>query len=185
MDELITSMVEIGNPIGNLYRGRHVLVLVVDTNGDFILGKKKDFYPTHIARLLGGGIKDDEDPALAAKREIGEELKVVLPIESFASLCSVITKASTSQGLMEMQTWIFAVHLPNAAKIEPGDDISCVKMYSPEQYSMLIEAMEGLTGEFNADEFSFRWSDWGKIYAPLHRYALEYYRKLNDNLGQA
>lgn len=33
-----------GKPIGNLYRDRHVLILVQNKEGNFLLGEKADFY---------------------------------------------------------------------------------------------------------------------------------------------
>ncbi|MFA6158021.1 MAG: NUDIX hydrolase [Candidatus Paceibacterota bacterium] len=180
MNNLITEKVVINNPIGNLYRKRHVLVLVIDKNSNFILGKKKDFYPDHVARMLGGGIKENEDPKIAAKREIEEELLASIPIESFRELCSVITSAATSEGDMEMQTWIYSVRLPDSADIKPSDDITGIQIFTQKQYESLIKDIMDLSGEFVTDKFSFLWADWGKIYGPIHKYALDSFRKMGN-----
>ncbi|MDP3875098.1 MAG: NUDIX domain-containing protein [bacterium] len=177
MNNLITEKVVINNPIGNLYRKRHVLVLIVDKDSNFILGKKRGFYPDHVARMLGGGIEEDEDSKIAAKREIMEEILVDIPIESFKELCSVITQAITSEGEMEMQTWIYSVQLPDFADIKPSDDITGIQMFNQKQYENLVKDMLALSGEFVTDKFSFLWSDWGKIYGPIHKYALEHFRE--------
>lgn len=177
MINLITERVTINNPIGNLYRKRHVLVLVVDKNSNFILGKKKGFYPDNVARMLGGGIKENEDPKDAAKREIAEELLVYTPIESFKELCSVITQASTTEGDMEMQTWVYSFHLPGSADIKPSDDITGVQIFTQDQYEKLVSNIMELSGEFVTEKFSFHWADWGKIYGPIHKYALDCFRE--------
>lgn len=177
MNNLITEKVVISNPIGNLYRKKHVLILVVDKGSNFILGKKKDFYPDHVARMLGGGIESAEDPKVAAKREIEEELLVNIPLESFKELCSVITHATTSEGEMEMQTWIYSVYLPESANIKPSDDITGIQIFTYGQYENLIKDMMDLSGEFVTDKYSFLWSDWGKIYGPIHKYAFDYFTK--------
>lgn len=180
MNKSIIEKVVINNPIGNLYRKNHVLVLVVNRDKNFILGKKKDFYPEHVARMLGGGIKEGEDPAQSAKREIEEELTVVVPIDSYRLLGSVVTQASTSEGDMEMKTWIYSVELPDSSSIKPSDDISSVQVFTRDEYVDLIKSITDLSGEFITDKYSFLWSDWGKIYGPIHRYGLEWYEEASD-----
>jgi 8-oxo-dGTP pyrophosphatase MutT (NUDIX family) len=169
--------VVIDNPIGNLYRKNHVLILLVTDSGSFILGKKKNFYPDHIARMLGGGVDEGEDPLLAAQREIKEELQIEISTDEFWSLCTVTTQAQTSEGPMEMKTHIYAVTLDNADSAKPSDDISGIEIYTPQQYVILVDQMRDLTGEYVTDKYSFKWSDWGKVYAPIHRLALDEYNK--------
>jgi len=180
MNNLITEKVIINNPIGNLYRKRHVLILVVDNDSNFILGKKKGFYPDHIARMLGGGIEENEDPKIAAKREIEEELLVDVSIDYFKELCSIITQASTNEGDMEMQTWVYTLKLPDSTVIKPSDDITGIQVFTQEQYDNLLKDMLSLTGEFVTDKFSFLWADWSKIYTPIHKYAIDCFRKINS-----
>ena len=130
--------------------------------------------------MLGGGIKDNESPKVAAKREIEEELLVSIPIESFKELCSVITSATTSEGEMEMQTWVYYVRLPDSAQIKPSDDITGIQIFSQKQYENLIKDIMGLSGEFVTEKFSFFWADWAKIYGPIHKFALEYFRETKN-----
>ncbi len=176
MNNFATEKVVINNPIGNLYRKSHVLILVVNKEGNFVLGKKKDFYPNRIARMLGGGINEDEDSIHSAKREIQEELMISISLASFKPLGVVITKDVTKEGDMEMQTWIYSVGIPDSSKIKPSDDISGIQIFTPERYILLVEEMTNLSGEFITDKFSFFWSDWGKIYAPIHKHAPEWYK---------
>ncbi|MDP1625050.1 MAG: NUDIX hydrolase [bacterium] len=162
-----------GNPIGNLYRKNHVLVLVGDGEGNFILGKKKDFYPNHISRMIGGGVKEAENPSNAAQRETKEEFGLDIPVSEFKPLCVVNTLADTTEGHMEMQTSIYFVAINKSQTIKPSDDISGIETYSQAAYENLIRAMEQLTGKFVTEKYSFEWKDWGKVYAPIHRLALE------------
>jgi len=180
MNTTVTEEVVINNPIGNLYRKNHVLILIVDEQGKFILGKKKDFYPSHVARMLGGGIKDGETPARSAQREILEELGVDIPFSSLNTLGSVVTKADTLEGAMEMQTWIYQVLLPKSTIINPSDDISGIQLFTQTEYINLIQDILNLTGEFKTDKYSFSWADWGKIYGPIHAHALEWYKNHKD-----
>jgi ADP-ribose pyrophosphatase YjhB (NUDIX family) len=180
MNKSVIEKVVINNPIGNLYRKNHVLVLVVDKDKNFILGKKKDFYPENISRMLGGGINTGEDPVQSAKREIKEELTLDIPVNSFKLLGNVITQALTTEGNMEMQTWIYSVELPDIVGIKPSDDISGVQFFTYKQYVDLIQTMSSLSGEFITNKFSFLWSDWGKIYGPIHQYGLEWYTNICD-----
>lgn len=165
----------IQNPIGNLYRKNHVLVLIVTIDGSFILAKKLGFYPNHIARMLGGGIKENEDPRAAARRELLEELALPLDEKAFRKLGEVETHAQTTEGLMCMTTHLYTVALPKDADMVPGDDITGIARYTREEYIMLVGSMNELHGEYVTDTFSFSWHDWGKIYAPIHEFALKTY----------
>lgn len=164
--------ITIQNPIGNLYRKKHVLIFIEDINGNLILGSKKDFYPANIDRMLGGGMEEGEEPITAAKREIEEETALNIPIDFYSLLGSVKTKAHTSEGSMEMETWICHLKFSESMNICPSDDISDIKVYTPDQYRTLIERMRNLSGEFKTEKFSFLWLDWGKIYAPIHQAAI-------------
>lgn len=176
MTKTYKEIVAIDNPIGNLYRKRHVLVLLVTPEGRFVLCKKKNFYPDHIARMLGGGIGENEDPKIAAMREIKEEIDVDIPLDEFKPLCTVETQADTAEGPMAMTTYIFSAKIDNVETLKAGDDISGIESYSLEEYKALVDEMRRLTGEYVTDKFSFKWADWGKIYAPIHDFALQEYR---------
>lgn len=44
--------------------------------------------------------------------------------------------------------------------------------YTHPEFMALIDTMQHLTGEYSADTFSFRWEDWGQMYAHIHHQAL-------------
>jgi 8-oxo-dGTP pyrophosphatase MutT (NUDIX family) len=179
MNKQFIEEVQINNPIGNLYRKSHVLILVEKEDGSFILGKKKGFYPDHIARMIGGGIDPDEDSRVAAQREITEELTIDLALESFKKLFEVITRAKTSEGDMEMITHVYHVVVSNedVKKITASDDLSDTSTYTKDEYLELINDMNKLDTDFVTDTFSFSWADWAKIYAPIHQYVIGEYKK--------
>ena len=181
-DNLYTNDVKIDKPIGNLYRKNHILVLIKDKNGKYILGQKKNFYADGMARMLGGGLNDNEDPKEAAKREILEETKIDVDSSDLFSLGTVITKADTIEGIMYMNVNLFGLVLKDDVIFEPSDDISGIKSYSQQELEKLIKDMFELEGEFRNDKFSFLHNDWGRIYGFIHDIALRNFLK-HENIS--
>lgn len=169
--------VKIGNPIGNLYRKHHVLILIELNDGKFLLGTKDAFYPKHIARLVGGGRNESEDAVRCAQREVFEELALSIPIERFIPIAKVITEAETTEGSMQMDTGIFGIKLDinEERQIVAGDDLSGYKVFNSEEYYDLVRDIFQLNGAYQADTFSFEWKDWGVIYGPIHEIAMSGY----------
>lgn len=54
MNKKLSKYFQTGNPIGNLYRNRHALILIEDQENKYLVGEKKNFYPEGIVRLIGG-----------------------------------------------------------------------------------------------------------------------------------
>jgi 8-oxo-dGTP pyrophosphatase MutT (NUDIX family) len=165
--------VTIGNPIGNLYRKNHVLILIQLKNGNFLLGKKQGFYPDHMARFVGGGVKNDEDSVSAAKREIAEELKIEVDKNHLIHLAKIITNAMTAEGDMSMTTNVYGLILDTELKLTASDDLTGLIELTTCQFEDLIRDMYSLTGTLTTDTFSFDWHDWGKIYGPIHEMSLK------------
>jgi len=169
--------VTIDQPIGNLYRKNHVLILVKNNHGKYILGQKKNFYADGISRMLGGGLNDGEDPQTAAQREIEEELKLKLNRDNFFPLGQIITKANTAIGVMYMKVYLFGLILKEDVDIVANDDISGISAYSEKDLELMISKMFKLTGEFRNDNFYFLHNDWGRIYGFIHELALKNFKK--------
>jgi 8-oxo-dGTP pyrophosphatase MutT (NUDIX family) len=165
--------VTIGNPIGNLYRKNHVLILLKNFQGKYILGKKSGFYPDHIARLVGGGVDENETPIKAALRELKEELKIEKSEVDLKHLSEVQTNAQTNEGNLTMKTNIYFCQLNENDKYVASSDLTGVAELSYEEFKNLIVEMDKLTTEFVKPNFSFKWSDYGKIYSPIHKMALD------------
>jgi len=167
-----TFEVTIGNPMGNLYRKNHVLILIQLNNGNYVLGKKHGFYPDHIARFIGGGVEKEEDPILAAKREIEEELKIDIDKDNLVHLAKFITNAKTSEGEMSMTTNVFSLVIDRELKLIASDDLTGLVELTLNQFRELVSKMYSLTGTLITEKFSFDWQDWGKIYGPIHELSM-------------
>jgi ADP-ribose pyrophosphatase YjhB (NUDIX family) len=173
--------VKINNPIGNLYRKNHALILV--KQGDkYILGKKKHFYPSDFARMIGGGINEGEIPQDAAVRELKEELNTDIKLLKLEYVAQLKTIANTAQGEMIMTTHIYFTQLDDSQIIIPSDDITGVGYYSEKELQKLIFSMSQLQGTYKDKEglFNFDWQDYGKIYEPIHQIAFEYAKNKNS-----
>jgi ADP-ribose pyrophosphatase YjhB (NUDIX family) len=69
-----------------------VSVVITNLGGDVLLLKHS--YGPDVWALPGGGLKPGEDPLLAARREVREELGIELPaIELFATMEEVISRS--------------------------------------------------------------------------------------------
>jgi 8-oxo-dGTP pyrophosphatase MutT (NUDIX family) len=170
--------VKINNPIGNLYRKNHALILI--KQGDkYVLGLKKHFYPANFARMIGGGINEGESPKAAAIREVKEELNY--QTESVEYIATLKTIANTAQGEMIMTTHIYFLEIPFNTQLEVGDDVTGLKYYTEQELQKLIFGMSQLTGTYHGEDylFHFDWEDYGKIYEPIHQIAFEYAKNNN------
>ena len=165
--------VKVGNPIGNLYRKNHVLILVKTSDGKYILGKKAGFYPDHIARFIGGGVDLGELPIDGAVRELKEELKVSKDKTEIKHLIELVTEADTNEGVKIMTTNIYLCQLLVGEKYSANDDVSSLVIIDFNEFLNLIIEMGKLDTEYTCDKFSFKWSDWAKVYMPIHKLALE------------
>ena len=169
--------VKIGNPIGNLYRKNHVLVLIQLSNGNFLMGQKKGFYPDNISRFIGGGVEKGEDILKTAQREVEEELKIDINLNKFTHFAEIATNATTNEGEMSMVTNIFGVVIDKDLKLTASDDLSGVVELTPSQFNQLVFEMNTLTGTLVTEKFSFNWEDWGKIYGPIHETSMAEFLK--------
>lgn len=170
---VFTQQVSIGNPIGNLYRKNHTLILIQCSDGCYVLGKKLGFYPDHIARFVGGGVNPGEDPDAAAVREIEEELGLAIVKDRLDKLVVVETSADTSEGPMAMTTTVFGLSIDSSSGLVANDDLTGIAKMTLHQIEGLVEDMINLTGTYQTSKFSFEWNDWGKIYGPIHKVAIE------------
>ena len=170
----------IGNPIGNLYRRNHVLILIQLNDGNYVLGKKHGFYPDHIARFIGGGVKEGEDPVMAAKREIEEELKIDIDKDNLVHLARFTTNAKTSEGDMSMITNVFSLVIDKDLKLTASDDLTGLIELTSNEFQNLISDMYSLKGTLRTEKFSFDWQDWGKIYGPIHEFSMNEFLMKRD-----
>jgi 8-oxo-dGTP pyrophosphatase MutT (NUDIX family) len=168
------NKVNINNPIGNLYRKEHSLILVKQAD-KYILGLKQHFYPRGFARMIGGGINLGETPLEAAKREVFEELSYVVANE-IEFVASIKTIAETAQGEMIMNTHIFYLEIESDTELVVGDDVTGLQYLTDKEFQKLIFSMSQLQGTYNEKEglFNFDWKDYGVIYEPIHQIAYDF-----------
>jgi hypothetical protein len=44
----------------------------------------------------------------------------------------------------------------------------------------LVKDIVNFSGEFVTEKFSFLWTDWGEIYGPIHKYALDHFKGIEN-----
>lgn len=165
--------VTLDRPFANLFRKRHVLVVVMDEKGDVVLGKKRN-YPEGISRLMGGGVDEGEEYETAAIREIKEEMNVENP--TITPLLMVNIKAVTPGDEYLLETMIYLLNT-ELSKIIPGDDTDGLQIMKPSGLLDMADRYEHLSGVFVSGDYSHNWSDYGKVYGPIHR---RVYQELKD-----
>lgn len=166
---------KLNKPIANLYRDRHVLIVCLDENGKVILGDKPDFYPEGITRLIGGGINKDEDAKDAALRELHEEIGIKIPKKSLKDLCEIDINAEADGVVYHLITYLYKTEI-NSHNIKTGDDVSSVSALSLDQLKQLADKYESLPSDLvfcHSSGYTHLWSDYGKVYGPIHRIVYE------------
>lgn len=182
-NSIFIDELKIDKPIGNLYRENHTLVMFQDSKNNFVMGQKTGFYPPNMSRMLGGGLKDSEDPKIAIAREIEEETKVKIASSEVFEIGRTITKAHTVEGIMYMNVYLYGVKLKDKVEIRPSDDITDVITYDLNSLQILFENMYKLDGEFRNDKFYYLFDDWGRIYGFIHKIALKNFLKYENSLS--
>lgn len=157
-------------------RRQTTLILVRNTTGNFLLGCK-DIYPEGIARMVGGGVDGDEDPHLAAVRELGEELQLSIEPNRCIPLAKVENTITHNEGTYTYVVWLHFLQLKSDEIPHASDDIDALIEVSESELQALIERYSKLSTQTD-EELGFAWSDYGKIFTKVHQIALEEYKKL-------
>jgi 8-oxo-dGTP pyrophosphatase MutT (NUDIX family) len=174
----INLEVELQHSFGNLYRKRHVLLLVHDSHGNVYTGAKANFYPENISRLLGGGMDEVESPITAALRELKEETGLDVKAEELHLFVEVQILAHTPEQDFNLTTYM--VRLQTNSQLIADDDVSSImKLTIPELYK-LADAYEAfpLDSWYIDGDYKHTWSDYGKVYGPIHRIAADHLNEL-------
>lgn len=153
-------------------RGRHVLILVENADGEFVLGAKKQ-YPEGIQRMVGGGVEGDEVASVAASRELHEELGVTVAPDQLRHLFT-LTAEITLRGTDQRYTFVtdvFHVNLGDEA-LQPSSDLDGLVYVRRSELEKLIDRYQHLSTEVDPQKH-FAWADYGQLYGPMHQLALE------------
>ncbi len=158
-------------------RGRHVLIVVRDTENKFILGSKK-IYPPYIYRFVGGGINPGEEVGIAAKRELEEELKIRIDEKYLKPIAKFTVQVSNTNEQYKFETFLFA--LTTALRpdtLTASDDLDGLAHLTKEEVFELARRYKKLSNDlvdlWGDKERLFSWSDYGKFYSEVHRIAME------------
>ena len=160
----------------NLLRNRHALIVVKDASGNYVLGRK-NIYPKGIVRFVGGGIKDGEDPARGAQRELCEEFGFGVLPEKIRKLAEIHAEITSRGKKVLFTTHLFFSDIGNT-KVKPSDDLDGVDHLTVEEMRALIQKYAHLSSDLvivkqpNEVKESFRWSDYGAFYSQVHQIGL-------------
>ncbi len=162
-------------------RGKHVLILLRNSQKKFILGTKKH-YPEGISRLVGGGMEGDEDPLFAAQRELEEETHYKAPLDDLKALAEIqseltLSNSSNTQKPFLFTTYLFFLDIGDQS-LKASDDLDGLAELSESEYLQLIANFYQLSKEQRPGQ-SFRWYDYGQLYGRIHQLAFDRLKALN------
>ncbi|MEI7603987.1 MAG: NUDIX hydrolase [bacterium] len=162
----------IQKPFGNLFRKKHVLVVIIDKNNNLVLGMKPNVYPDGISRFIGGGIHKNENTLIAAKRELFEETRIYTDKSNFKELMTVIIDVKDqTQKLYHLVTYIYVFKLQDNI-ITPSDDIKNIEILNLEELYMLSKRYFSLPNDqwkYKDENKLYSWGDYGKVYGYIHK----------------
>lgn len=159
-------------------RGEHVLIVLKDMEGNYVLGAK-DIYPEGIYRFVGGGL-DGNGPIEGAARELEEELGITVESMVLTELAIIEATIESVEKEYHFKTHLFYYYLSDQA-VNPADDLDGVKRLTIPEMEALIQRYTQLSTELvSVDDrkpVRFRWSDYGKLYGPIHQIGLDLTKK--------
>jgi 8-oxo-dGTP pyrophosphatase MutT (NUDIX family) len=150
-------------------RGEHVLILLRNKDGKFVLGEK-NLYPEGIVRMVGGGM-DGDTPPVGASREMAEELGITVEPDDLTFLMSVKAEITADSEMVHFTTHLFFYQLSDEV-LHASDDLDGLAHLSEAEYFELIKRYSELSEDIDPTK-QFAWADYGKVYGPMHQWALE------------
>ena len=154
----------------NLKRDKTVNVVLKNHENKYVLGAKPQYYPKGIYRLLGGGVDSGESVQKAAVREIREEIGVDLSPGTIEHIGTLDVSARDSVG-KNYSTIIELVFInTQISDYKISDEIGGFIELDEQEFTEMIKRYENLSNGLSPD---MNWGDYGKVYAEVHRIALE------------
>lgn len=175
MSKQYNLTIEVEKPFGNLFRERHVLIAVMDKDGHILVGAKPDFLPIGITRLLGGGVKTEE-PIESAIRELEEELNIQVKQKDLKQIFTVKLHAVDKAGHnYNTTTYVYVFYL-NSDEYKAGDDVSEIVKLDLNDLLDLSNKYQSFDNNdwYKGIEGEHKWLDYGKLYAPIHKWVYDY-----------
>ena len=172
--------IKIVSPFGNLYRNRLSLIVIVDIDGNILVGSRPHFYPQDIYRLIGGGIDDNEEVIDGYLRELKEEVGVEATKEDLKEIMQVNVNAVDKNGKEYKNTNYIFLYKLKTNRYKAGDDIKQIIKLSVDELYKLGERYENLSSDdwFKNDMENYNWYDYGQVYGPIHKLVASYIAKL-------
>lgn len=161
---------------GNMYRPKHVLLVIRDSEAKYLVGEKPDFHPPQIYRFVGGGVDEHETPVKAAVREAMEELQLKVDESELNPLAAVKTTGTHEGKTYTNTTYLYELNVRDIESLIPSDDITGLKHLTREEVEKLIQRYKDLSSEYwyeSEDGYKHCWSDYGEMYAYIHQIALD------------
>lgn len=161
-------------------RKRHVLIMIRDEAGRYILGHKNK-YPELIYRFVGGGVEPTENYDEAAARELYEELKIYPQSHELRELIRIIAHVTDETGTTyKFTTGVYLFDL-GINKMLPSSDLDGVVRLTQPAFEDLITRYFLLSKDVEP-HFGFAWYDYGQLYGNIHRIALGQSKKLTTSM---
>jgi 8-oxo-dGTP pyrophosphatase MutT (NUDIX family) len=154
-----------------------VSILVLNQDKKWILGKKPNFYPQGVVRMLGGGVDKGEDFLTAAQREFSEETGILVEKDQFIPLVQINVTAKTNSG--EDGEASFPVYLLKYDSVlKANDDVKGFAFLDDEELRQLITKFKELPNTLIPGETKATWFDYGKIWSVIHEAAFNSAQKI-------
>lgn len=157
-------------------RGRHALILLRNSAGNFILGTK-NIYPPGISRMAGGGIEEGEEPNKAAPRELAEETGLNANENDLIHLATIVANITDAhEKLTLFTTYLYFYDCGNQA-YTASDDLQGLVELSETQLEELIQLYFALPKLVDS-QINAAWYDYGLLYGRIHQIALNTWHAL-------
>lgn len=135
----------------------------------------KGFYPEGTARLMGGGVDNNEDLLDAVQREMKEETGLILDKEEFEPLIEVKVEGQHEDEIHRLSVFVYFVELDDEEAIA-SDDVEEILMTDEAGFRKINQVLLNLPHDFMAEKdngVNFSWGDYGKVYGFIQEKALD------------
>ena len=181
MEELVFKYVDIrvdvSAPTQVLSQGQDgAHVLLKDGMNHWVLSRKRH-YVEGLWRMVGGGIEPNEDPLHAAQRELQEELGLELDEGKLVPLIHAEVTAKVDNKTYTFSDFVF--YATTSQPLDIADELEQLGNFSDAELSQSFAHFDRLPDSpINTNNQEGNWSDYGKIWGPIHRAAFERVKEL-------
>jgi 8-oxo-dGTP pyrophosphatase MutT (NUDIX family) len=153
-------------------RTAEVAMIIRRRNG-LMLTARKRYYPSHISRLLTGGIEPNETIEAALLREVYEETNLEAAVTRFAAILEYVHLREPTRP----RFLTFAFLLNDVGGILQNNDdeeqLDAFLEVSAQELPEIGRRLSALPAEYDP-EIGGRWQAWGAFRSPLHQITAEF-----------